>query len=111
MLVVRQGDSAAEILERLPVLPYTSEAGSSWHHGAPTPPGGEPGDGQWCEPLVTYVFMSPKDPTVSSRGVSQQTDPRLSIDELDEIDRLTTPCWEKRTGNEYTIHPPDEGAS
>lgn len=65
MLVVRQGDSAAEILERLPVLPYTSEAGSSWHHGAPTPPGGEPGDGQWCEPLVTYVFMSPKDPTVT----------------------------------------------
>lgn len=43
--------------------------------------------------------------------MSQQTDPRLSIDELDEIDRLTTPCWEKRTGNEYTIHPPDEGAS
>lgn len=108
MLVLRPGDTAAETLARLPVLPATSEAGGTWRHDAAKPSGEEPSDGQWCEPLVTYVFLSPKDPTVTSRGVSQQTDPHLSIDELDEIDRLTTPCWEKRTGNEYTIHPSDE---
>jgi hypothetical protein len=103
MMVLRPGTTVADKLEERQILPATHEPGASWRHNASVPRGGEPPDGQWCEPLITYVFLSPKDPNVRSRGVSQQNDPQLSSDELDEVDRLSTPCWQTRTGNEYTI--------
>ena len=102
-VAVRAGETFETKSDRIGRIPPTLAPGEFTNTSAGAPVAPED-DEPWCPfPLVSYYFISPKDPTVTSPNSPASAQPLFDLREIDIVHVLDAPCWPKQSGNRYIV--------
>ena len=102
-IAVRAGQTFETESDRRGRLGSTRAPGEVFSTAAPAGVAHEDGE-PWCpDPLISYYFISPKDPTVTSPNSPMSAQPLFDLNELDIVHVLDAPCWPKQSGNRNDV--------